>query len=39
MNRSLIAYRTREFTDGTHHNHKRMDFIAKQSFVTPWTAP
>jgi hypothetical protein len=34
----LLAIRSQEFTDGTHHNHKRMDCTAKSGFVTPWSA-
>ena len=38
LNSALLGLRTQEFTDGTHHTHKRMDFAAKYSYVTPWSA-
>ena len=39
MGRALLTHEVREFTDGTNHTHKRMDFITKWCYVAPWTAP
>ena len=39
MARAIVSHRIRELTDGTTHNHKRMDFIATWRYVVPLTAP
>jgi len=39
MARAIVSHRIRELTDGTTHNHKRMDFIATWCYVIPLTAP
>jgi hypothetical protein len=38
MGRALITHRIQELTDGTTHNHKRMDFVTKWCYVSPWTS-
>ena len=39
MARAIVTHRIQELTDGTIHNHKRMDFITTWCYVVPWTAP
>lgn len=38
MGRALLTHRVQEFTDGNTHDHRRMDFITKWCYVSPWTA-
>ena len=39
MARAIVSHRIKELTDGTTHNHKRMDFISTWCYVVPATAP
>lgn len=36
--RAHISHLVRELTDGTTHNHKRVDFISIWCYVVPWSA-
>lgn len=37
--RAIITHRIQELTDGTTHNHKRMDFVTTWCYVVPYAAP